>query len=129
MFAQLTCLFRFGSVGLLATATHGLVYAALLEFARSAPMAANFAGFAVAVTVSFFGHRYWTFGGRPAQPGQWPRFVVAALGSLALNSLAVWLVDDVLAVNPLWALLPMLVLVPAATFWLLSRWVFPDRSH
>jgi len=124
MFAWLDRLFRFGSVGLLATATHALVYAVLADGGWIAPLGANLAGFAVAVTVSFLGHRHWTFAGRPARAGQWQRFVVAAIGSLALNSLGVWVVTELLALDPLWALLPMLFLVPAATYLLLSLWVF-----
>ena len=51
---------RFGAVGGAATAVHSVVYLATTARGLTA-LAANFAGFACAVVVSYLGHRHWTF--------------------------------------------------------------------
>jgi putative flippase GtrA len=121
---------RFGTIGLAAAATHVLIFVAVIELAGVAPLAANFIAFSVAVLVSFYGHLRWTFrgqsegGGRQRQRTALLRFALVALTGLALNSLAVHVVVDVLAWPYQYAIVLMLSVVPLVVFALSKFWAF-----
>ena len=97
------------------------------------PLAANVAAFGVAVVVSFFGHFCWTFRSEPAgaaaalhrrMRAAFARFAVVALLGLALNSAAVVLTVDLLALPYPFAILLMVSVVPLAVFALSRFWAF-----
>lgn len=121
---------RFGTIGLAAAAVHVLTFTALIELADLAPVAANFVAFAIAVLVSFFGHFQWTFraqtagGGRHRQRTALSRFIIVALIGLALNSLAVYGVVNLLAWPYPYAIVLMLSVVPLVVFALSKFWAF-----
>ncbi|HEX5078773.1 MAG TPA: GtrA family protein [Geminicoccaceae bacterium] len=126
---------RFGTIGLGATATNALLFVMLVELAGLAPLLANAVAFCVAVLVSFHGHFHWTFPRAAARPAEraddrrqrraaLARFVVVALIGLALNSLAIWAVVDLMALPYAYALIVMVVVVPPLLFILNKRWAF-----
>jgi putative flippase GtrA len=121
---------RFGTIGLAAAATHVLVFTASIEFAGLAPLAANFVAFGIAVLVSFVGHFRWTFhsptagGGRVRQRTALLRFIIVALTGLALNSLAVYVVSNLLAWPYPYAIVLMISVVPIVVFALSKFWAF-----
>jgi putative flippase GtrA len=119
---------KFASVGLIATGVHALVYGvvgAVLE-----PMLANLIAFLIAFLFSYSGHFLWTF--RAQTQGREMhkafsyqfRFLVVALSGLLLNSVAVWLVTERLQIDYLYAVLPMVFVVPLVTFALAKVWAF-----
>lgn len=100
-----------------------------IEVLGSKPLWANFAAFCVAFCVSFAGHFHWSFRDATARGrGNWkiafPKFVVVALAGLALNTLAVYVVTDILAANYLYATLIMVSFVPAIVYLLSKYWAF-----
>jgi putative flippase GtrA len=121
---------RFGAVGLAATATHAVMFAGFIEFVGLAPLVANFAAFGIAVLVSFLGHFHWTFRsqtaahGRQQQRAAFVRFAQVALAGLALNSLAVILIVNLLALPYLYALILMVGVVPLVVFAMSKFWAF-----
>lgn len=129
--SRLTCFVhqyaKFSFVGVLATATHLLIFSATIELLNLEPMLANLAAFGVAFVVSFSGHRSWTFrttGRPPALVQSGLRFgAVAAIG-LALNSGAVFLTTEAMALSYRWALLPMATVIPFATYLMNRYWAF-----
>ena len=125
LLAQLS---KFASVGVIATAVHAVVYGfagRLLE-----PMLANLLGFIVAFIFSYSGHFLWTF--RAQTQGQQLhkaiayqfRFLVVAVSGLMLNSVAVWVVTQWLQIDYLYAVVPMVLVVPVVTFALAKLWAF-----
>jgi putative flippase GtrA len=117
---------RFGLVGLGATLVHVLVYAGLIELLALAPLAANTAGFALAVNLSFLGHRGWTFREQRGAGARrsFRRFWVVALLGFALNTLFVWLVTGLLGLGYAWAIPLLAGVTPLATFALSKLWAF-----
>ena len=119
---------KFASVGVIATGVHALVYGvvgAVLE-----PMLANLIAFLIAFLFSYSGHFLWTFRAQTrghemhkAFAYQF-RFLVVALSGLLLNSLAVWLVTERLQIDYLYAVVPMVFVVPFVTFALAKVWAF-----
>ena len=121
---------RFGAVGLAAAAVHVTMFTVFIEVAGFAPLAANFVAFGIAVLVSFLGHFRWTFRGQTAGGG-WQRqrtalsrFIIVALTGLALNSLAVYVVVNVLAWPYHYAIVLMISVVPVIVFTLNKFWAF-----
>ena len=119
---------KFASVGVVATGVHALVYGVVGRLLE--PMLANLIAFLVAFLFSYIGHFLWTF--RAQTQGQKVhkafayqlRFLVVALSGLLLNSLGVWIVTEWLLTDYLFALAPMIFVVPLATFFLAKKWAF-----
>jgi putative flippase GtrA len=120
---------KFGLVGIAATVTHVIVFTLWIEAAGLTPLRANVAAFCVATIVGFIGHFSWTFHGHGAwEARRWQavlvKFVVVSLSGLALNSLMVYFVVNVLAMSYVYAVGLMVTVVPACTFVLSKFWAF-----
>ena len=119
---------KFASVGVVATGVHALVYGVVGRFLE--PMLANLIAFLIAFVFSYSGHFLWTF--RAQTEGQKVhkafafqlRFLIVALSGLLLNSLAVWVVTEWLQIDYLYAVVPMVFVVPLVTFALAKLWAF-----
>ncbi|QJD71083.1 GtrA family protein [Marinobacterium sp. LSUCC0821] len=115
-------------MGLIATGVHALVYGILGWYME--PMLANLIAFLIAFFFSYSGHFFWTFriqtqGEKIHKAFNYQfRFLVVALSGLLLNSFAVWVVTGVLQVDYLFAVVPMIFVVPLLTFVLARLWVF-----
>ena len=86
---------------------------------------ANAGGFIVAVCVSYFLNKTWTFGDSSQGREAFRRglaFVAVALGGLAIGSLAIWLAAQVLP--PILAKLASVGATFAWNFTVSRRWVF-----
>jgi putative flippase GtrA len=123
---------RFGMVGSAATLTHAGVYYYLVAGKVLTPLLANFAAYVVAFSISFLGHRHWTFGdARKDRRNNYAifRFLSVSLSGLAINSAAVLLLVNLLRL-PDWT--PLFVIVgmtPIFTFLLNRFWVFYTLRH
>ena len=114
---------RFASVGLAATLLHVVVALTSSRFGLS-PQAANAAGFASALGLSYVGHGRFTFGTELEHHRHGPRFLATAALGLVLSSaltqvIAVW-IGAPFAV----AMGAVALAVPGATFVLCRIWVF-----
>lgn len=120
---------RFGVVGLAATGVHVVLFATLIEARLAAPLLANAFAFCLALLISFAGHFWLTF---PAERRRSRRrgldalfrFAIVALLGLALNSLTVYLIVDLLEMSYRYAMVPMISVVPLAVFVLSKFWAF-----
>ena len=125
---------QFGAVGLIAAATHVLIYSAGIMVAALTPLVANAVAFGIAVMVSFFGHSRLAFREQMAgqerrrQRAALMRFVVVALIGFALNSLAVHLCVNVLGWPDHSPIVFMLTVVPLTVFALSKLWVVTGPS-
>jgi len=114
----------FAVVGVIATAGNYGAALAAQRFLGLGPLAAGLAGYASAVGVSYFGNALVTFR-RPALHGpQFARFMAISLVGLAINLGLVFAGTRLLG-WPLWqALIPVVLVVPAATFVMAKFWAF-----
>lgn len=124
--------FRFGLVGMSATATHVLVFAMLIEVAATAPVPANLIAWVVAFIVSFAGHFLWTFKEAREQTGysavtRLPRFLVVSLFGLGLNTTIVYFVER-LGLHYMVSIILMVTLVPATVFVFSKFWAFSTNK-
>ena len=130
-----TLYLKFGLVGGVATTTHVVVFVILIEVFALHPLLANVFAFGIAVVVSFMGHFYWTFrsktlthfASRQQIYTAFAKFFVVALLGLTLNSQAVYLVVEVLTLSYVYAVIPMVGVVPIILFTLSKYWVYADK--
>ena len=111
-------------VGVTATAGQVVGSLAAQHWLGLGPILASLAGYAVGVCVSYFGNSRFTFR-RPALHGpQFVRFATISLTGLAINLSIVWVATHTLG-WPLWqAMVPVVMLVPTATFVMSKFWAF-----
>ncbi len=120
-------LFRFGMVGLLATATHAAILWALVETVQMRPSIATVIGFLVAFNVSYFGHYYFTFRSTESHRRALPGFAATATAGAVLNWLIFVIGADVLTWNYWIAFGISIVTVPIFVFFVSRRVAF-DRG-
>lgn len=117
---------RFLAVGGTATVVHVATALALVEIAGWPILSANIVAFAVAVLVSYLGNHRWTFARSGRHDHHLPRFVVLALGGLALNQAIVFALVRGAEIDYRWALLVVVAVVPALSFVANKVWAFAD---
>jgi putative flippase GtrA len=116
-------------VGLSATACNYIAALAAQRFADLGPLAAGLAGYLASVAISYFGNSLLTFRRPPLHRLQFVRFMTISLLGLALNLGLVFAGTHWMS-WPLWrAEIPVVILVPAATFVMAKFWAFrePER--
>ena len=116
-------LFRFGCVGAAAAAVHLSVVALLVATLGMAPLWANVAGFGVAIQVTYFGHRNWTFRA-VKRGGDYQRMLLVSLVSFALNEALYAVLLHTTPLDYRLALVLVLVAVAVLTFIGSRIWVF-----
>ena len=117
-------MFRFGIVGVAATAVHVGMVVFLVEVLGLAPIWANALGFLTALPVSYFGNFHWTFGAEGQHRRRVPRFVFTQTSGLAGSQAIMFFVVDVLALHYGLALATAVLIVPLSTYLLSRIWVF-----
>ncbi|WP_269585299.1 GtrA family protein [Roseibium sp. Sym1] len=121
---------KFAIVGVLATLTHTVVAAGMLQSGTLSAFPANICGFLTAFGVSFCGHYFWSFA-HLRQQGKalksMIRFLIIALSGFAVNSfvLALWL--ELTPWPDLLGLLVSIAIVPALSFLGARLWAFSHR--
>jgi putative flippase GtrA len=119
---------RFAVVGVIATATHTLVFSLAIELAGIEAVTANAAAFIVAMLVGYALNRHWTFAAHGAENARLWRYFLAALVGLGLNSAIMYVAVHAMHWSPYVGLALALVLVPPLSFALNQFWVFRRRS-
>lgn len=120
---------RFGAVGVLATGVHAAAFALLVELGRARAITASMLAFLVALTVSYAGHRYWTFASAgTASSGAFTRFFATALLGLGLSAGSTFVIVDAMGASYRYALGFVVLAVPLSTFALSKFWVFQQEE-
>jgi putative flippase GtrA len=115
---------KFVSVGLVATALHVIVALGLNSGLAMAPLRANVVAFVVATIWSYLGNWIWTFEAKARFQQSAPRFFAMSIGCFGVNQSIVYVVT-VLAQLPLWvAMIPVVAVVPAFSFWMSRTRIF-----
>lgn len=108
---------RFALVGVIATCAHYLVAISAVQFVNV--YGANLAGYLAAVAISYFGHQRYSFqisAREISHRSQFPRFILASLGGLALSYLVLAIMEDGVGAPHWLSLAAAVCLVPVYTF-------------
>lgn len=115
---------RFAGVGLIATLAHVTTALWVASAVEASPQAANLAGFAVALSLSYVGHAYVTFGRTTGHAAQFARFATLSLTGLALSGGITAIICSVLGGSLLVAQVVVAMTVPMLTFVGSRFWAF-----
>jgi putative flippase GtrA len=116
---------RFAIVGLLAAGVHLAVVYAIVHFVHISPLSANLFGFLCAFSVSYTGHRYWTFySDKQMDHRAVSRFFILASSGFVLNQCLYYLFYQCLHLNYLLALFFVIGIVAAVSFIGSKLWAF-----
>jgi putative flippase GtrA len=120
---------RFGIVGVLATATHFAVLAAMLAVAQAGPVLSNTVAYLLALTVSFTGHHFWTFRTGAALLPSFLRFFGVSGGAFVVSTLLLVLMIRVVSLPDTLAAFLSAASIPAMTYAASRLWVFRHRRR
>lgn len=108
---------RFALVGVLATCAHYLAAICTVQYINI--YAANLAGYLAAVAISYFGHQRYSFqlaAREISHRTQFPRFILASIGGLALSYLVLATMEDGMGAPHWLSMAAAVCLVPLYTF-------------
>jgi putative flippase GtrA len=124
---ELLTVFRFGIVGVIATAVHVLVVWVLLNYTNLPVLIANAFAFLTAFGVSFSGHYFWTFQ-NPGNPGRAiRRFLLISTGGFAMNTLFLAAMLRIGWFSPFIAAVVSIAVIPLVTFLASRLWGFRNN--
>ncbi len=115
---------KFATIGVGATIIH--VASALLfnSVAKFSALQSNFLAFLVASAFTYCGNYFWTFAKTGAVSSTLMRFTFLSFSCFAVNQSIVYFVTSILQL-PLWlAMIPVVALIPAFSFWVSKTKVF-----
>lgn len=119
-------LFKFASVGALATLAHATIYLLFLNIFYFTDQVSNLIGFVFAFFISFYGQRYWAFSSNVVSNENKAKikFFASSLLSLSLNALWVYITVNTLGFQSEYAVIGILFFTPIIIFFTLNHWVF-----
>jgi len=115
---------RYAIVGVLGTAIHFGVLAALVEFGGVEPVLASAAGFIVTLIVSYVLNHRWTFASPARHRTAFARYTAVSVLGLGLNSLIMYLAVHVFGLWYILAQALVVMVVPAVNYLLNRSWTF-----
>jgi putative flippase GtrA len=120
---------RFAMVGLSAAAIHYVSVVILVEALATPPLQANVAGFLISFWMSYFGHRFWTFGDQASiNKRSFFRFFATALLGFGMNELLFYLMLSHTAIPYTIALAIAVFTVAISTYFLSRLWAFRSQT-
>lgn len=120
---------KFASVGVVATVVHVITALGLNQLFNVAPLRANVVAFVAATIWSYLGNWIWTFEAKARFQQSAPRFLAMSIGCFGINQAIVYGVT-VVAQLPFWmAMVPVVAVVPAFSFWMSRTRIFNPTLH
>ena len=126
--ASLMRIGRFGLVGIAASAAYAVFALLLIEGAGLRSWAASALAYVLAIPVSFFGQKHFTFRSRGPIASEIPAFLLLQAANVGLAAGVMALVADVAALPHALGVLAVLVVIPTVTYFALARGVFLHRN-
>ena len=115
-------------VGLAATATNYVAAVGAAQVWKLGSIAAAIVGYLASLAISYFGNSWLTFRRPPLHGPQFARFMAISLAGLAVNLAVVFVGTKVLRWPFRVAEVPVVILVPAATFVMAKFWAFREPA-
>ncbi len=115
---------RFSGVGVFATLIHGLALNLLVLGAGLHPTLANTGAFLSAFSISYVGHYYFSFRSRQDHAAAAPKFFIAALIGLTLNTLTFAIMVNLLQLHYMLAFAAVILILPPVMFLISRKYVF-----
>lgn len=116
---------RFGLVGLAASASYFLLGLLFVNLWGLPTMAGNTLAYVLSFVVSYLGQSVWTFQSTDSHRDTLPKFAMAQVIGLAINSCVV---KACMRLGYPVAMLMAIAVTPAAVYIICKYWVFPQKN-
>jgi len=132
--SRLVEVFSFLSIGSIATVVHAFIYSQVSINIGMDAIPSNLIAFTFAFFISFTGHYNVTFRtskqfqSRILTSPSMIKFLIVAITGLLMNTFFVWLLVEQLSFGKIFALIPMLTIVPPLTYLLSKYWAFSSKQ-
>lgn len=120
---------RFAITGGIASAVYAVVAVMAVDLFAMSGLFASIVGYLVAIPVSFFGQKFWTFRATGSMARELPRFLIVQLVNLAAAAMIMAVLVDVMGLDRLIGVAAVVLSIPAMTYLLLARNVFVQRRE
>src|SRR5688572_20981874 len=117
-------IFRFGIVGIAATAVYAVTTLLAVEIAGLRPVLASIVGQVAAAGVSYFGHAIYSFTVELDHRTYLWRFLIIAALTFGMNVLVTWLLTDVVEMSYRTVLVIVTIMIPVTNYLCNRFWVF-----
>ena len=128
MLAELLRIARFGLVGGLASATYALIVLVLVDAMAMNTSLASVLAYLLAIPVSFFGQKHFTFGSSAAARGEFARFLIVQGVSLLLSLVVMRAVTDWLGWSHRIGILAVIIVIAVVNYGIMRNLVFLGRK-
>lgn len=93
------------------------------------PQLSNLIAYSSALFFSYYFQMKWTFSDRQTVNGirAFNKFFASSIFGFILNVTFIFIVKNILNINPLYALIGIVIVTPSVIFVLLNVWVFPKE--
>ncbi len=116
---------RFAAVGGAAALTHWTVVTAIVTATKDNPLYVNVLGFLIALSVSYMGHKNWTFGAEEKNhKDTLPKFFVVAIAGFLINEASLAFLYQSLKIDYRVSLFFAIAVAAASTYVFSSIWAF-----
>lgn len=128
MLSELLRIARFGLVGGLASATYALAVLVLVDVMAMNTSLASVLAYLLAIPVSFFGQKHFTFGSKASAQGEFARFLVVQGISLVLSLLVMRAVTDWFGWSHRVGILAVIIVIAVVNYGIMRNLVFLGRK-
>jgi putative flippase GtrA len=118
----------FGIVGIVGAVLYGATVTFVISWLRWTPTLANALGFLMAMSSSYFGHRFLTFRSAAPHHRAVPRFIFQAAVGYAMSQGITYFVSS-FALHYAIGILAVVVVLPALNFVVFQFWVFAASAR
>jgi len=121
-------LIRFGIVGLSAVIIYAIAAYLLTSKGGIKPVLASPIAYLIAIPVSFFGQKYFTFASKGKAKTEASFFIILQLCSLAIATGLTAFTTEVLGWHSNWAIVVVCLILPPASYFIMSLYIFTNPS-
>lgn len=127
-FKEMLRILRFAITGGIASAVYAIVAILAVDLFALSGLFASIIGYTIAIPVSFFGQKFWTFRATGSMARELPRFLLVQLLNMAAAAAIMAVLVDLLGLDRLIGVAAVVLAIPAMTYLLLARKVFVQRT-
>lgn len=120
---------RFGIVGAVSVIIYAVMAYLLTNYGGIEPVWASVTAYAIAIPVSFLGHKYFTFGSSGNMKTETPLFVLLQLCGLAVAAGLTAFITKALGWHSNIAILVVCVVLPPTNYFIMSLLIFTQSSR
>jgi len=120
---------RFASVGMVSGLLYVAAVAFLVEIMALEAVWASVLGYAIAIPVSFFGHRNITFRSDGQVSGEFLRFFLVHVCGLTVSFFSMNLATQILGLSYWVGMISVVLLVALISFVIMNSWVFMSSNN